>query len=318
MSSGFLAKLNREFKKDIRNMTEFWPNSTLADEEEEKSLNFYKEVLENKRDIEVVFDFADDKGGLLRTDDNGIRLILTGEEIDKKAKGSINVQKTALVGRPINVRVASIDEEKKDVYLSMAPTQDDVRGNVMRAIYDELKKGKHPVLWGTVSTISYNKLTVNILQKDILGVMPVSEFKNGYVRNLTQAVQRGEPIQFEVVGEAPRPKGAPMAFALSRKRITGDPWLNIKEVAPGSVILVKCIDKPRGRSFYWGKFSGAPDIEIMCDYNAKFAILTGATYKCVVKEFNREEHIFKAKPFELVPEGIRTAVNTAYIKKRGI
>lgn len=318
MSSGFLAKLNREFKKDIRNITKYWPDSNFTDEDEERSLNFYKEILDKNKDIEVVFDFADDKGGLLRTDDNGIRLILTGEEIDKRAKGSKDVQKTALVGKPINVRVISVDEKEKDVYLSMAPTQDDMKGNIMRAIYDELKKGKHPVLWGTVLTINHRKLTVNILQKDILGIMPVSEFKNGYIRDLTKAVQRGEPIQFEVIGEAPRPKGTPMAFMVSRKRITGDPWDNIKEVAPGSVILVKCIDKPRGRSFYWGKFSGAPDIEIMCDYNSKFAILMGATYKCVVKEFNRNEHIFKVKPFELVPEGIHTAVNATYIKKRGM
>ena len=96
---------------------------------------------------------------------------------------------------------------------------------------------------------------------------------------------------------------------LSRKNITRDTWQTMPEHKVGEVIVVRCVDKPKGRTYFWGQYNGAKEIDIMCDYPNKSATLINALYRAKIVEFDRENHKFKVSPFEMISSPIGVESN---------
>ncbi|MCR5720559.1 MAG: hypothetical protein K6F84_08335, partial [Lachnospiraceae bacterium] len=81
-----------------------------------------------------------------------------------------------------------------------------------------------------------------------------------------------------------------------------------------AVVIVKCKDKPWGKSYWWGTCDLLPDIEIMGDYSNKFpaengpgepVMYTGFSYICKIVEIRISpdgRNKFKVAPFAVSPE----------------
>ena len=64
-----------------------------------------------------------------------------------------------------------------------------------------LGKGKHPRLAGDVINVNPDRISVNILHKNILGLMDIKDWAPTFTRNFHSVVHAGEVIEFEVSGD---------------------------------------------------------------------------------------------------------------------
>lgn len=312
MASSLLERYNKQYEQQLKRA-----KKVRSANKGEDPLTPYSEALANKDAVEVSFDMADDKGNLSTTDSNKIKLVLSAEDIAKYNSFYAPNMKYRLIGLTITCKISRIDEENRTVYLEYANSGKDVKGSLMKEIFKEINAGRHPTLYGDVIAVNNERVTVNILHRNILGILRVKEWSPIYTRNLTQEVKIGDTIQFQVIGQAPRRKNKDIAFEISRKKIAPNPWSNLDKIEVDSIILVKCVDKPADKSYFWGRSERTPGIDIMCNYNYNLDIMVGVTYKCRVVAFEPKDKMFKVTPFEVVPKGIATSDNINFIRRDG-
>ncbi len=278
----------------------------------------YRQAQKDKDVLEVPFAFADPDGNLVYTDANGVSIVLLEEDFKKSIDYYDASIKDRFVGKPLVTVISKISEEEGRVYVQSARNnQRTTRSQLIREINAELSGGNQPAVCGKVVRVSNRSLTVDIFGRGIMGVCPVGNWSVNYTRYLTEQVKRGELVDFNVTGQLPKVKGKELCFSLDHKPYTEDAWDSIPEelLQEGSVVVVKCIDKPDGKSFWWGVSPMLKGIEIMGDFTKRVDVMVSLPYKCRVDKIDKEKKFFRVVPFELADVDPATAQAVNFIRQ---
>lgn len=319
--SSLIYKVADEMKKKY-SKDSIKSGNALPEAAEKDPFARYRQAFEKKENFEVIFDASEGDGTLIGRDQYGIKLVLESEYLEKDLPGYESANKAHFVGVDFVVKVVSLDEAEGIVYLrSGYSNNSSMRSRLIREIFSELncndrKEDDYLVLPGRIIKVDEKRALVDILGKGILGIIPANEWKNGYTRHLSKVVGKGEVYDFVVLrAKSKTNQHKNLAFELTRKPITEDPWMKLKinnsGLDVGSVISVKCISKPAGKSYWWGLSPMVEDIEIMGDYSTSISHpMNGCTYKCRIKRYDPDNQKFQVVPFEMIDtkEGTRTTV----------
>jgi len=306
--SSIIDRYNRAFEKKIK-------EGNRGGLIKEDIFSEYKKSMNAKAPLEMCFEFADEDGNLYYKDENGVSVVLKREVFEKDVPYYSKSVKDRFIGLNLMVKVDSIDEENRTVYTSSSVDKNMVKGSVIKGIFKCLRSGEKLATYGDVIAVYRNKVLVNILQRGVFGIIDIRNWQDSYVRDLTRVVKVGDTVKFDIIGEAPRKKHKDYAFICDRRPYAPDPWSLIPDLTKGSTLLVQCIEKPAGKSYFWGISKMTPGIEVMCDYNPNLRIMNSCVYKSKVLEFDRSKRILKVVPFELAPVGIGTAENVSFVQK---
>lgn len=263
----------------------------------------YEACLKNKDLIAVKFTLADPEGSLYYTDKNGIKCMISEDDLSYALDYYEPFMKSQFINREFFVVIKEIDRENNTVYYRSARSNHYATSEkVISEISGALKDEKHPEIYGKINRVSGNMVYVDIYEKGVLGMCPVREWRKGYTQRLADEAKVGMILPFIVKEEARPPKkaGIRKAFMLSRIELTRDPWEDLSpEIEEGSVILVECLDRPPKVTWWWGRTNSAPEIPVWGEYNSKFQVRQGITYKCKVTKLDRENKRFQAVPFDI-------------------
>lgn len=277
----------------------------------------YKNAMHDKTNLECKFQFADTNGNLSLVDENGITLVLFRELFEKDAPYYTERMKDKFLGLTLIVKVQSIDEENRRVIVISSLDSTKIKGSLIKEVCMELEKGNSVEAWGDVTQVKPNKILVNIWHRNLLGFIDIKDWQECYTRFFPSVVKVGDVIKFNITQLAPKKKGKDYAFICDRKPYAPDPWKKLPPIEIGSSLILQCIDKPKGKSFFWGTSCMVPGIEIMADYNKNLHIMNTGCYKCRITDFEPEKHILKVVPFEMIDSGIATADNVAFVHSKG-
>lgn len=283
-------------------------------EEKEHALAKYQELARTGKTIKIKFDSCDPEGNFTTYDD-GVLVVLPGKGMISSKESQNKYASSRMIGIEFTLRVKEIDSQNKRVVCMVpaAMTAETVRSVVAREIARTLNRGNFPLVWGKVKKISPTRITVDILNQGILGFIDASHWQKCFTRSLAGMCAVGDFLQFEIIKAAPKKPGVPTAWVLSRKNITKDAWslIDFDALKQDGAIVVECVERPVGKSFWWGKSDRVPGIEVMGDYSYRFrsgiTLLEGIRYICKIEEINvcKEDHkrnVFKVVPFEVYPD----------------
>lgn len=284
----------------------------LASESDRFAL--YRKHKTDNRPLEVQFSACDKDGTFSTIDDNGIVVVMPKEAIEHAMMYFTPRAGRGILGTNFTVYVDQIDDERGYCYVKPVKRRRSTRNALDREIMRELSEGRHPTVWGIIRAVDNRRALVNILGQNILGNIAVQHWDTTYTRYLSEACKVGDYYQFQIMGQMPRLEGKDPAYFLSRKGIAGHAWESIPRdlVQEGASIIVKCIDIPEGKSFWWGKSPLAPDIEIMGDFaKRRVTVVPGISYKCVVKKLEITDRP-QDNRFQVIPLQVCKADEEAY------
>lgn len=294
-----LERLNNNMKTKVEN------NPAAA--EKSDFLSAYKALMESGEPINVKFVSVNSDGTHLATDDNNVNLRMLKEDMhlntyQKRAGSMLGVNLTAVV--------KDIDEESNTVYFAMSRKKSTISATVVSEIRKDLARKRPVRIYGKVLEVfpakgrALGNAWVRLLDQDVIGNIDVRDWAPYFVHNLEDVCIEGETYEFDVIGVySTDKKTGNTIWKLSRRDIAADPWKMISEddFAVGNVILIKAVEKPEGKSYFWGTSPLVPDISIMCNYNSKFRITNGAYYKCKIDKLDIPNRFFRVSPFEVCP-----------------
>lgn len=266
-----------------------------------KALEDYLRYQKEKQTFTVSFNVANSNGDLEYRMDCGIRLILEHDVFHAAYQGYGVETKDLFLSVPLIVRVKEIDGST--VYLESA--KKNIYAAVRANIEKQLKKGEEVLVHGQVTEVTEKIVKINIFNLGFVGVIPTKYWRKEYTRNLADFVSVGEDIQAYIFKHGRimtendkryRP------YILSRIALTPDPWDTIADsVDQNSTIVVKCIEIPPQKTYFWGTSPVAKGIEIMCDFGSGiFPIVKGEFYRCKIRVLDKEKKKFQATPFRPV------------------
>lgn len=280
----------------------------------EDPLRTYERYLAEGKVFTAAFAGCDKDGTFSSLVEGGIMMVLNKESLHEVPAFRANWVRH-MVGFEFDVMVDSISEDKRTVYVKPVrksrPLKEQLEGEIIR----ELNDGNMPIVWGQITSVKPDTATVDILGQHIMGVVKAANWSNSYVRNLTDHVTAGEVHKFQVHAAAKKRQGKPRAFWLDRKPFTGDPWKEIPMdyVHEGAIILVKCIDRPEEKSYWWGTCNLIPNIEIQGDFTKRVDVVRGLSYKCRVKKIDIPDN-HKDRKFKVIPLSISDQDKDVYHK----
>ncbi len=282
----------------------------------EKELVFkkYEDCMHSGMRIDVVFD-ACDVDGTFTVYDRGVLIVLPGEDV-AAVRGDVDVHATAtMLGIKLSLNVVSVDRENQKVVCEIPSSakrqvKNVIKDSLQKQISTSIRNEKRPLVWGKIMRVEPRRVLVDILGQGILGIIDRAHWQKSYTRSLMGMCEIGDYLQFEIIKQAPKFAGKDDAWILSRKDITEDAWdkIDYESLKPGGNILVKCIEKPVGKSYWWGVSDRTPGIEIMGDYTPKFSptknMLEGITYKCKIKDVCINKGGDARNLFTVIPFGV--------------
>lgn len=322
-----MGKLLKQFSEEMR--TKFGMNEEVKPLFQEKvadPLKRYQEAFENKESFEVKFEQSGKDGTLSCIDNYGIKIVLDGDYLRKDLPYYEEANKASFIGVDFVVKIEKVDEAEGVVYVRSAYSNSQTtRQRLIREILSEVNKegGEMLVLPGRVINVSEKRAMIDLLGKGILGIINVNDWQVGYVRHLPKTIHKGEVYDFVVekpLSNSERHRS--LAFRLTRVPITEDPWEAIKKTNPDlavdSVLTVKCIAKPSGKSYWWGISPMINGIEIMGDYSSSVARpYVGVTYKCRVKRYDPDQQKLQVVPFDIIDTAGGSKEAVKFISTRG-
>lgn len=321
--ANIVDSLNRRIEKQLKK------NIDKQGAEKEDTLQKYKEYQSNRLKLQGSFDISSVEGDLYYID-NDVTVVLENEEISYErsyfGRGASNGYNLNI---PLDIEVKHIDEEKRMVYVRCTEQIDTIRERCIKILnkevwqfreankkyYEAKKEGKElpeykvgRKIRGTIVSVDNFKAVVDILGLGIRGEIVAPNWSLGYIDKLDAVCKVGESHIFEVIGYLPKKRSEPdeqQGYRLSRKHLVPDPWKTIPKAyadvikAEETLLLVKCRKIIEGQNWFWGEIEKLESISIFCDYPNKFKVEEGKTYRCVVKEFDPENHKFKVIPVAL-------------------
>lgn len=305
--ASILERLNKELYREICTGLEM----PKVQEEQSTGTDKYQKLLEQDQVFDVTFTSVDPFATFSAMDGN-VKVVLTHEEFMKVAKSSSTYATANLLGVTMQAKVLRVDKAENKVYVQLAGSTKIAYEATMRTeINEELAKnvamGKRPVVWGVIKRVTKEKVLVDLLGRGILGFVNRSDWSVDYVRNLEAVCDPGEFYQFEVIRKAPKMDGKPTAWILGRKNLTVSAWetLDVEGLKEDGVILVRCIEKPVGKTYWWGVSDRVPGIDILGDFTSRFpddkSIYVGITYRCKVRKVDKEGRKISVRPFAIIP-----------------
>lgn len=345
--SNLLTKLNTRLEDKVvlteeEKLLQALSSNTSPTAEEADSIKRYEEWMAEKTIIRATFSSSDKDGNLYYYEPNtGITVIFMKDDIKKSMPYYREDLRSNFTGRfTFEVRVKSIDTQEKNVYCTSAREPKQIIRAVGASLLKELEAERHPIITGKVTKVDSRYILVDIFERGIKGYLSARDWSPAFTRTLTGKCKVGDYLQFEVTGRMPganRKTG--ICWKLSRKNLTPNPWQMVpKEWDEGSIILVKCVekpnddrnaveasenDKPKRRTFFWGQCAICPDLEILCDYTTKVSkkdVIVGETYVCSISKISISEdgknNVLKASPFKKADESSSPGIKASERKKR--
>ncbi len=280
----------------------------------EDHLELYRSLLESQSPIECKFISADQDGAQLSVDSNGVTLKMLKE--DMKLSG-YQRRSGSMLGVNLTVVVKDIDEQNNTVYFAMSRGKSTIADTLNLEIKNDLAKGNPVRLAGRVIKVfpaSPNKAGnawVRLLDQDVIGNIDVRDWAPVFTRKLEDVCLLNEVYEFDVLGRyTTHKKTGKTIWKLSRKNITPDPWAALPVAfKEGNVMLVKAVEKPKDKSYFWGTSPLTPGINIMCNYPSDVQVVIGAYYKCKIDRLNIDERFFRVSPFAVCPINSAEAID---------
>lgn len=269
-------------------------------------LESYRFLKEQNASFKISFDILRPDGSYMVLD-NDVVVVL------KQPTTSKNFRKSAdhVIGRPVNVIIDSIDETERIVYVHNVARIDAVQIRIIDALDSAIQRGEKVLVSGKIVAVFGDICIVDIFEKGIFGGCSVVEWRKGYVRSLQSECTVGEIYDFYVIDKK-NVKGRngkrTEKYVLDRRDLANDEWEKLKEnkafydiLQNKGTIILKCIEIPEGKSYWWGVSDTIKGIELMCDYTkAAGRIEKGSYYKCFVKVFDPKKRIIKCTPYTKV------------------
>ena len=318
MATNLIERYSRILKESIPVAME---NETVSQKAEEP-LGIYKDCLKNDESFDVRFSFVAPNGDLSLKDTAGVTIVLKNEVITQDLPYYDERTKSVFLGSAFTVKVQSVDEETSTVYVrSGRDNRNAIKGRLKRDILSELKSGNEPLVYGKVIMVNKVRAEVDLMGKGIRGICNVRDWSAGYVRDLRDVCHKGDILEFRVFGKIDATNKNPQRFILSRKSLSGDPWESLPKeyMVENAEIVVKCVDRPAGKSYWWGTSPLIPGIEIMGDYTQKFpnsVMNAGISYKCKVIRADVEKHRFQVVPFDVADADVNTEKAVRFYKSK--
>ena len=155
----------------------------------------------------------------------------------------------------------------------------------------------------------------------VQGVCNVRDWSTSYIRDLRTVCKKGDVIDFKIYSVIKASKGKPERFVLSRKDFEDDAWSKIPKqfLETDAIIGVRCVERPSGKTFWWGTSELMPGIEIMGDYTKKYSqssMVTGIVYKCKVIRSEPDKHKFQVVPFDVTDSDVGTEKAVKFFKSK--
>lgn len=271
----------------------------------------YEELMEKSEFINLKFSTYGADGNYEVVDGDKL-IILEDAEMRKFGQDNTYKQKAVFLNREICVKVLRVDGNK--VYVTPAgSTEYALKHSTKELINNEisrsLSQGNNPVVFARVLKIQPNSIMVNILDADVIGFINRSNWSKLFTRTLEGLCKEGDYLQFEVIRPAEKKEGTnAKAWILSRKNIAPNPWehVNIDTLQVGNIMVVKCMEKPAGKSYWWGVTDRLPGVEVMGDYTRNYSenkgLYVGLSYQCKVDGITKNERSdgYKVKVIPIV------------------
>lgn len=258
----------------------------------------YREIMEGNKYINIEFSTYNPDGNYETVDGENL-IILENSEMQKYGQSNTYKQKAIFLNREVCVKVIRI--EGNCVYVTPAGSTEYALKNSTKELINaeisrSLSQDKHPVVFGKVISVRPNSLMVNILDADIVGFLNRSHWSKLFTRTLEGLCKEGDYLQFEVLRQADKKEGTnSKAWILGRENIVPNPWdaVNIESLQVGNIMVVKCMEKPAGKSYWWGVTDRLPGVEIMGDYTKNYSeakgLYAGLSYQCKVDAITQNE-----------------------------
>ena len=280
----------------------------------------YRECEKNRNTFDVLFSYVAPNGDLSVKDEDGVTVVLKADVLSQDLPFYDQRKRGIFLARTFTVKITEIDEKSNTVYVRSGRSQrGSVKNQMISEIMSALEADQHPKITGRVIRVNDSRALIDIAGKGILGICHVSNWSSAYTRYLKEACKEGDIFDFRILRPLKKQKDKTQGFELSRLEFAEDPWKNIpaEYAVQDAVIAIRCVDRPKGKTFWWGVSKMIPGIEIMGDYTKRFddvKVLMGITYKCKVTHVDLEKHVFKVVPFEVADSDADTLNAIKFLK----
>lgn len=267
----------------------------------------YDTALKNNQILEVTFDVATESGDLVYIDEHGLKVILSEEIFSSTATYYKPSIRSKFIGIKMSIRVKSIDKENGLIIVKSARGNASTSRQVISELRNELAQGQKPTVYGVINYVSADRAFVKICGLNVDGMIYVADWSSGYTRFLNEHCHKGDILPFSVVGTITRRSDSENIgelFRLTHDEFAVDPWeqLDSQLIQVGSIIFVKCVSIPTGKTYWWGSTKVAPGIELLGNFNRNLNIVPGVIYKCKVRKYKPERKMLQVTPFEISEE----------------
>ncbi len=318
-----MGRLVEKFSRDLKAAQSKNADILVQEDAGEDVLGRYKESLESGSSFTALFSVASKEGDLILVDENAVRVVLKVDEIVKEIPSYTKRLSGPYLSRELEVRATEVDEDSNTVYVSLlkgskiANNEMNLKRGIIKELRTELENGNHPTVYGSIASVNSRRACINILNKDILGLCYVKDWKKTYTRNLVEECSVNEIHEFQVTDILPKRHQGEIGFVLSRKELTEDPWEKLPKelMEKGAQLTVRCLEVPKTKTFWWGTTPVLPGIELMGDFNQTISIKEGLHYKCKVKDVDMENHSFKIIPYALASGEVENKMVHFVMKK---
>ena len=279
------------------------------DLQEAGSISYYKEMMEKKEKLEVMFSVIDRYDNLIAYAGE-----VTVKMLNKNIKGyRSRIHDRALcLSKSYPVEVTAIDEGSMTVHVSHVAVKETPRKQAVERIESLLGQGKNVRVKAEITDVIDNTdsgkirqiVYIDICGLGILGRIPIKEWANAYTPNLKREAVVGSIVDVVITGmsQSVRQESGNVkitkdnediykdmpkrtVFNCSRReyhKLTGyDPWdLALKKLSVGMTVRFTVVDSNKTKRSFFAEIDGIPN------FNAIGSFPDGVDYVPVGTEYS--------------------------------
>ncbi len=279
------------------------------DLQEAGRISYYKEMMEKKEKLEIMFSVIDRYDNLIAYAGE-----VTVKMLNKNIKGyRSRIKDRALcLSRVYSVEITAIDEESMTVHVSHMAVKETPRKQAVERIVSLLEQGKNVQVKAEITDVFDNTdsgkvrqiVYIDICGLGILGRIPIKEWANAYTPNLKREAVVGSIVDVVITGmsqsvrqdggntkitkeneEMYRDMPKRTVFNCSRReyhKMTGyDPWeLALKKLSVGMTVRFTVVDSSKTKRSFFAEIDGIPN------FNAIGSFPDGVDYVPVGTEYS--------------------------------